>query len=149
MVLACAVVLVNLVSGSMSDLSFVGQTLADHSYVDLSTVGSASDDSDSVVCHTDLSTCCSGPQGSHRGDWYFPISIGARLVVVSLLVWLVELSDRVGLACGAKKFSMVCCSLVAGVVSGLCLLIYSSAGESVAELELVSYDVFALSAFQY
>ena len=49
---------------------------------------------------------------------------------------------------------MVCCSLVAGVVSGLCLLIYSSAGESVAELELVSYDVFALSiknlsAFQY
>ena len=48
------------------------QALANHSYVDLSTVGSASDYSDSVVCHTDLDTCCSGGQGFHRGDWYFP-----------------------------------------------------------------------------
>ena len=51
-------------------VSFMGQALADHSYVDLSTVGS--DNSNSVQCHTDLNTCCSGPQGSHRGDWYFP-----------------------------------------------------------------------------
>ena len=58
-----------------------GQTLANHSYVDLSTVGSASDNSDSVVCHTDLSTCCSGSQGSHRGDWYFPD--GSRLLFAS------------------------------------------------------------------
>ena len=49
---------------------FRGQTLAGHSYVDLSLVGS--DNSDSVVCHTDLSTCCSGAQGTHRGSWYFP-----------------------------------------------------------------------------
>ena len=40
--------------------------------MNLSTVGSASDNSDSVVCHTDLSTCCSGSEGGHRGDWYFP-----------------------------------------------------------------------------
>ena len=53
-------------------VSFMGQALANHSYVNLSRVGSASDDSDSVVCHTDLSTCCSGGQGSHRGNWYFP-----------------------------------------------------------------------------
>ena len=53
-------------------VSFMGQTLADHSYVDLNTVGSDSDNSDSVVCHTDLGTCCSGGQGIHRGDWYFP-----------------------------------------------------------------------------
>ena len=46
-----------------------GPALADHSYVDLSTVGSASDDSDSVVCHTDLGT---GFQGFHRGNWFFP-----------------------------------------------------------------------------
>ena len=32
--------------------SLTGPALADHSYVDLSTVGSASDNSDSVVCHT-------------------------------------------------------------------------------------------------
>ena len=50
-------------------VSFMGQTLANHSYVNLSTVGSTGDNSDGVVCHTDLSTCCSGP---HRGDWYFP-----------------------------------------------------------------------------
>ena len=50
-------------------VSFMGQTLANHSYVDLSLVGDASDN---VVCHTDLSTCCTGGQGPHRGDWYFP-----------------------------------------------------------------------------
>ena len=52
--------------------SLTGQALANHSDVILSTVGSASDNSDSVVCRTDLSTCCSGGQGSHRGDWSFP-----------------------------------------------------------------------------
>ena len=49
-----------------------GEALANNSYVDLSTVGSASDNSDSVVCRTDLSTCCSGVQGPHRGNWSFP-----------------------------------------------------------------------------
>ena len=49
-----------------------GPALADHSYVDLSTVGSAGDNRDSVVCHSDLGTCCSGSQGFQRGDWYFP-----------------------------------------------------------------------------
>ena len=53
-------------------VSFMGQILINHSYVDLSLVGSASDGSDSVRCHTDLNTCCSGSQGPHRGDWYFP-----------------------------------------------------------------------------
>ena len=49
-----------------------GPALADHSYVDLSTVGSDGDNSDGVVCHSDLSTCCSGSQGFHRGNWSFP-----------------------------------------------------------------------------
>ena len=53
-------------------VSFMGQALADHSYVDLSRVGNAGNNSDGVVCHTDLETCCSGAQGIHRGDWYFP-----------------------------------------------------------------------------
>ena len=52
--------------------SFMGQTLANHSYVDLTLVGSDVSGSDSVQCHTDLRTCCSGAEGSHRGDWYFP-----------------------------------------------------------------------------
>ena len=50
-------------------VSFMGQILINHSYVDLSLVGGASD---SVQCHTDLNTCCSNAQGPHRGDWYFP-----------------------------------------------------------------------------
>ena len=50
-------------------ISFMDQTLADHSYVDISQVGTGSV---SVQCHTDLQTCCSGAQGIHRGDWYFP-----------------------------------------------------------------------------
>ena len=53
-------------------VSFLGQTLADHSYVNLSLVGNDYDGSDSVQCHTDLSTCCSRGQGPHRGDWYSP-----------------------------------------------------------------------------
>ena len=52
-------------------VSFMGQTLVNHSYVNLSLVGSDYF-SDSVMCHTDLAYCCSGGQGAHRGDWYFP-----------------------------------------------------------------------------
>ena len=54
----------------------MGDTLPNHSYVNLSPVGKAGNGSDSVQCHTDLSTCCSGNatsgQGVDRGDWYFP-----------------------------------------------------------------------------
>ena len=53
-------------------VSFMSQTLANHSYVDLSLVGNDGIGSDSVQCHTDLNTCCSINDGSHRGDWYFP-----------------------------------------------------------------------------
>ena len=52
-------------------VSFMDQTLANHYYVDISYVGNDLSGSDSVQCHTDLGTCCSGPQGLHRGDWYF------------------------------------------------------------------------------
>ena len=38
-------------------VSFVGQTLAKHSYVDLSLVGDDIRGSDTVQCHTDLATC--------------------------------------------------------------------------------------------
>ena len=56
-------------------VSFRGTNLPNHSYVDLTLVGRADSGSDSVQCHTDLSTCCSGGndgQGADRGDWYFP-----------------------------------------------------------------------------
>ena len=53
-------------------VSFHRQNLANHSYVNISLVGQHYSGSDSVQCHTDLSTCCSDQQGPHRGDWYFP-----------------------------------------------------------------------------
>ena len=62
-------------SQSFPYVSFLGETLANHSYVNLNLVGSS--EIDSVRCHTDLSTCCSASEGVHRGDWYFPD--GARL----------------------------------------------------------------------
>ncbi|CAI8031954.1 hypothetical protein GBAR_LOCUS18096, partial [Geodia barretti] len=51
-------------------VSFMGQTRANHSYVNFSLIGRT--EIESVHCHTDLSTCCRNEQGMHRGDWYFP-----------------------------------------------------------------------------
>ena len=53
-------------------VSFMSQTLANHSYVDLSYVGNDLSGSNSVQCITDLGTCCSYTQGPHSGDWNFP-----------------------------------------------------------------------------
>ena len=64
--------LVEVHSQTVPYVSFMGTNLPNHSYVDLTRVGSAEDGSDSVLCHTDRSRCCSDSQGSDRGDWYFP-----------------------------------------------------------------------------
>ena len=64
--------LVGVDSKTFPYVSFMGQTLANHSYVDFSQVGKLNDGSDSVQCHTDLDRCCTLSQGSYRGDWYFP-----------------------------------------------------------------------------
>ena len=54
-------------------LTFMGNNIPNHSYVDLNTVGDiTSNESLKLQCHTDLTTCCSGAQGPARGDWYFP-----------------------------------------------------------------------------
>lgn len=50
-------------------LSFLGNNLSNHSYVDFSTVG---DENNSIQCHTDLVTCCNSDQGTDRGDWFYP-----------------------------------------------------------------------------
>ena len=59
----------------------MGVDVSNHSYVDLTLVGDAMDGSDSVQCHTDLSTCCRSAAGPHRGDWYFPN--GTRLLFLN------------------------------------------------------------------
>ena len=61
-------------SNTFPYVSFNGQTLVNHSFVDLNLVGSDSSGSDSVQCHTDLTTCCTEAQGIHRGGWYYPSS---------------------------------------------------------------------------
>lgn len=59
-------------------VSFMGERLLNHSYVDLRQLGDPNrDGGEGLHCHTDLSTCCSAEEGSHRGDWYFPD--GSRL----------------------------------------------------------------------
>ena len=65
-------------------VSFMGENLPNHSYVDLTLVGTDnSDPGDNIVrCHTDLSTCCDSSRGDHRGHWYFPD--GSRLESSSL-----------------------------------------------------------------
>ena len=63
--------LVEVHSQTVPYVSFMGENLPNHAYLNLSLVGNAFGD-DSVQCHTDLSTCCSGNQGQDRGDWYYP-----------------------------------------------------------------------------
>ena len=53
-------------------ISFRGQNLSNHSYVEFSEVGDEPDGRDSVRCRSELSGCCSGSQGNLRGDWFFP-----------------------------------------------------------------------------
>ena len=55
-------------------ISFMGITLPNHSYVDLSQVGrdKNSINNNTVQCHTDLVTCCYSSVGTHRGDWFAP-----------------------------------------------------------------------------
>ena len=53
-------------------ISFRGNTLVNHSYVDFTQVGWAEDGSDSVRCRSELEMCCSGTEGDLRGDWFFP-----------------------------------------------------------------------------
>ena len=74
LVLMLSLCLEDVNSQSFPYVSFRGQTLANHSYVDLSEVGydTSGSDSDTVQCITDLGRCCTNSQSSHRGDWYFP-----------------------------------------------------------------------------
>ena len=57
----------------------MSQTLANHSFVNLSEVGRPELGGEGVQCITDLATCCSSAQGPYRGDWYFPD--GTRLPI--------------------------------------------------------------------
>ncbi|CAI8045572.1 hypothetical protein GBAR_LOCUS25209 [Geodia barretti] len=72
--------LVEVHSQTFPYVSFMGQTLANHSYVNLGEVGRPDlpGGGEGVQCITDLTTCCTSIDGPHRGDWYFPD--GTRLL---------------------------------------------------------------------
>ena len=76
--LLCVVVEVHSQTYPFVRFGNTGPALSNHSYVDLTTVGSSSDGSESVQCHTDLDSCCHAGIGPDRGDWYFPN--GTRLL---------------------------------------------------------------------
>ena len=63
-------VMVEVHSQTIPYLTFMGNNIPNHSYVDLNTV--ETENTTDVQCHTDLDTCCSGAEGPDRGDWYFP-----------------------------------------------------------------------------
>ena len=54
-------------------VSFMGENLPNHAYVDLTQVGT----SNSVRCNTDLSTCCRASDDA-TGEWYFPNASAVR-----------------------------------------------------------------------
>ena len=83
-------------SQSAPYVSFMGETLPNHSYVDLTLVGTESGNPGNTVrCHTDLDSCCGGGQGPHRGDWYFPN--GTRLPFYGYNIYEARGPQRVGL----------------------------------------------------
>ena len=53
-------------------LTFMGETLHNNSYVDLSALGELDNSASHVVCHTDLTMCCGGDGRDDRGYWYLP-----------------------------------------------------------------------------
>ena len=59
-------------------VSFMGEDLPNHAYVDLTLVGDGADNG--VRCNTDLYLCCTTSQGSHTGDWYFPDETTLQLI---------------------------------------------------------------------
>ena len=67
--------LVEVYSQTAPYVSFMGVSLPNHSYVDLTAVGNDTNATGNTVrCHTDLETCCQllSPTGGNNGEWYFP-----------------------------------------------------------------------------
>ena len=77
-------------------VSFMGENLPNHSYVDLNLVGTVgSDPGNTVRCITDLGTCCRGVDGIHRGHWYFPDETKLQLASPELDIFERHVAQRV------------------------------------------------------
>ena len=87
--------LVEVHSQSVPYVSFMGQTLDNHSYVDISQVGSDGSGGDTVQCITDLNTCCTSADGPHRGDWYFPDGNRLPFAAANIGIYEARVAQRV------------------------------------------------------
>ena len=114
----------------------MGQTLANHSYVDLSLVGTdGNDPGNTVRCHTDLCSCCSEEQGVDRGDWFFPSGVSLQRNHVSNGVTYRD--QRIDLYRGSTMPSgMYRCDVVTRSVTDprvpVYVGLYSSGGKAIA-----------------
>ena len=52
---------------------------------------------DDVQCITDLTTCCTSGDGSHRGDWYFPDGTRLPFAAANVDTFEARVSRRVDL----------------------------------------------------
>ena len=59
-------------------ISFMGVTLRNNSYADINLLEDSY--TNSVQCHTDLSTCCTVAEGRDRADWFFPSGLALGFV---------------------------------------------------------------------
>ena len=75
-------------------VSFMGENLPNHAYVNLSLVGinDAAGTGNTVRCITDLGSCCRVAQGIHRGYWYYP---GGGEVFISGDIYRTRTAQRV------------------------------------------------------
>ena len=76
-------------------ISFMGQNLTSHSYVDLTLVGT--DTGNTVWCHTDLHTHCTNVQNNHRGNWYFPNGTRLQFIASGHALYESRIAQRVDL----------------------------------------------------
>ena len=67
-------------------VTFKGQILQNHSYVELREVGTSVEDG--VQCHTDLTTCCNASYGPHSGQWYWSSDLSQETTLGQGLVAL-------------------------------------------------------------
>ena len=101
-------------------LTFMGEILPDHSYVDLSALGEF--ENVHIVCHTDLTSCCGGTGRDDRGFWYFPngdVLPGAADNPIVLMKTLLVARLIRGTGPGDAPSGLYCCTIETVAVNGL------------------------------
>ena len=79
-------------------VSFMGEALPNHTYLDITLVGRRNQGREPLLCHTDLNSCCSSDQGPiHRGDWYFPSGGTTNVKDGKMQVSLLDVDSQSGM----------------------------------------------------